>query len=110
MRWQDWVNWVLGLWLFVSPAVLQFATIEHAWNAYLVATGIALITAAALAGFKPWLEWIALALGGWLVASPWLVGFSTSTAATWNAVVIGGLVVLFAAWALARGRNARRHA
>jgi hypothetical protein len=107
-RWQDWVNLVLGLWILLSPWALQFATAEHAWNAYVVGAGIAILAAAALIVFQPWEEWVNLALGAWLLASPWLLGFSTATIAMWNAVIIGALVVVFAGWALAQMQGQRQ--
>ena len=110
MQWQEWVKWVLGLWLFLSPAVLQFGMTGHAWNAYLVATGIAWVAAAALAAFKPWREWIAIALGAWLLISPWLLGFSDAALPTWNAVVVGTLIAVLAAWVLIKERRPRRMA
>ena len=106
--WQDWVNLVLGLWVLISPWALRFATAEHAWNAYLVGAGIAILAAAALIAFQPWEEWVNLALGAWLLISPWLLGFSTATIAMWNAVIIGALVVVFAGWALAHMQGPRQ--
>ena len=101
-RWQDWINLVLGLWILISPWALQFATTGHAWNAYVVGAGVAILAAAALIAFQPWEEWVNLALGAWLLISPWLLGFSTATIAMWNAVILGALVVVFAGWALAQ--------
>ncbi len=102
-QWQEWIKWILGLWLFLSPAVLQFGIADHAWNAYLVGTGISWVAVAALAAFRPWREWIAIALGAWLVISPWLLGFSDESTPTWNAVIVGALVLFLAAWALLKG-------
>jgi len=107
-RWQDWVNLVLGVWVVISPWALQFATTGHAWNAYVVGAGIAILAAAALIAFQPWEEWVNLALGAGLLASPWLLGFSTAIIAMWNAVIIGALVVGFAGWSLAQMQRSRQ--
>ncbi|MCW8196028.1 SPW repeat protein [Proteobacteria bacterium 005FR1] len=39
--------------------------------------------------------------GAWLIISPWALGYSEVLAATWNEVVVGALVIVFAAIRLA---------
>ncbi|MEN2982872.1 MAG: SPW repeat protein [Thermus sp.] len=39
-----------------------------------------------------WQDWVNLVLGVWLILSPWLLGFSGLTNATWNAILVGILV------------------
>jgi len=51
---------------------------------------------------KRWQDWLALALGLWLLISPWLLGFSDVGVAAWNAVLVGVGIALFAAAALAK--------
>lgn len=42
-----------------------------------------------------WQDWTSLALGIWLVVSPWVLGFSDNGVATWNAILFGlGVVAL----------------
>jgi len=36
------------------------------------------------------------------VVSPFVLNFSQQAAATWNAIVVGALVLVFALWALSR--------
>ena len=110
-HWQDWGNLVLGLWVFASPWVLRHTMAAGAetagavtgsamWNLYIVGIAIAVLAAAALFAFQTWEEWINLALGAWLFASPWVLGFSTSVMLMWNAVTVGALVVLLAGRAI----------
>lgn len=47
-----------------------------------------------------WQDWINLALGLWLFASPWLLYYTSSGAAAWQAYYLGGAVFVFALWAL----------
>ena len=37
-RWQDWLNLLIGIWLFISPWVIGFAGTRHAasWNAWIL--------------------------------------------------------------------------
>ncbi|TFU14942.1 SPW repeat protein [Thermus tengchongensis] len=43
-----------------------------------------------------WQDWANLVLGVWLILSPWLLGFSGTPAAMWNAVIVGAVVGLMA--------------
>ncbi len=106
-HWQDWGNLLLGLWVLASPWVLQHTMAAGAktagvmtggtmWNLYIVGLAIAVLAVAALFAFQAWEEWTSLALGAWLFASPWVLGFSTSILLMWNAVIVGALVVLLA--------------
>lgn len=47
-----------------------------------------------------WGSWLNLALGGWLLFSPWALNYLTGSA-TGNSVVIGALVLIVSAWSLA---------
>jgi len=68
-----------------------------------VAVGVLLVAASigAILVPKAWEEWIEVALGTWLVASPWILGFAASALAMQSAVFTGVLVVVMALWVLA---------
>jgi hypothetical protein len=38
--------------------------------------------------------------GIWLFISPWVLKFSGNRHALWNALIVGALVIIFAAWDL----------
>lgn len=100
-RWQDWVNMLLGLWLFVSPWVLQYVAFEGAaWNAYVVGTAIAVFGAVAVYMPKVWEELFNMVFGVWLVICPYALGFASETAIAVNTVVVGALTIGFATWAM----------
>ncbi|HET9577546.1 MAG TPA: SPW repeat protein [Usitatibacter sp.] len=46
-----------------------------------------------LRGFKS-SSWIGIVLGAWLLASPWVLGYDDHEAATINALVMGGILIL----------------
>jgi hypothetical protein len=101
LRWQDWVNLVLGALLAISPWALGYAENQAAmWGALVVGVAIALISVIDLGKPAAWEEWVNLVLGLWLIISPFALGFSTVAAAAWSAIVAGVLVAIFAAWAL----------
>jgi hypothetical protein len=112
-RWRDWVMLVLGAWLFLSPWILGFAggapagaeptvagPAAAAWNAWIVGVVITALAIWAIVKFAEWQDWLTGILGVWLIIAPWVLGFSSLTAAAWNQVIVGLLVVALAAWEL----------
>lgn len=41
-----------------------------------------------------WEDWVGVAIGAWMLASPWFLGYSDNGAATMNALVMGTILVL----------------
>src|SRR5262249_7041950 len=96
-QWQDAVNVILGIWLFISPWVLGYSGAEaQAWNAWIVGVIVFVLSIASLAQFQKWEEWINVLLGIWLILSPWILQFSTASRETTNAVIVGIIVGLLA--------------
>lgn len=105
-HWQDPVNALLGAWLILSPWALGVQADPLAmWN--FVAVGVLLLATAVGAIFVPkaWEEWFEVALGAWLIASPWMLGFAAVEPAMQNAVISGLAVVVMALWVLATDEN-----
>lgn len=103
-RWQDWLSLVLGIWLFVSPWVLQLAHAIGRGSIDFFVTGVAVVVLAVLAlNLRAlWSEWVTFVLGLWLIGSPWLLGFAADRPAGINAVVVGALVAIAAVWVILR--------
>ncbi|HYD96285.1 MAG TPA: SPW repeat protein [Noviherbaspirillum sp.] len=108
-RWQDWFNLLLGAWLFASPWLMHYADElpNAAWNAHLLGAAIMLFSAVAMYVPRLWEEAVNILLGLWAVASPWVLGFASHRDVAENMVVIGGLVFLFAVWAIALDKDLR---
>ncbi len=53
---------------------------------------------------KHWQDPVNAVLGVWLVLSPWALGYTGTTAAMWNAVVIGVVLVAIALGAMTAPR------
>jgi hypothetical protein len=112
--WEDWVNLLLGAWIFIIPW-----TINHGmpnlymsvamWNFWIVGALTFATAALALQNIKPWEELTNLALGLWLMASPWMFGYNTQSGLLWNSVVVGLAVSVLSCLALpiAQRRQAR---
>ena len=101
-RWQDWTNVVAGVWIFVTPW-LYGSLSEGAivWNAWTLGVLIVLVRLWALvAPDQRSAEWTNLLLGAWLFVAPWILSFTGSPAAAWNAWIVGLVVMFLAVWAL----------
>ena len=71
---------VLGGFVAISPWLFAFrhegARVDSVASGLLVVT----ISIAALIAFADWEEWVVLALGLWLIASPWALHFPAAAA------------------------------
>lgn len=99
---------MLAFWLMISPFGLNF----HLMNAPLLnSVGIGLVIAAVavlrivLPPRYGGLSWLQLALGFWLMASPFVLGFEEHEGALWNSLGVGMLCVLLALWSHAAARR-----
>lgn len=52
---------------------------------------------------RHWQDWANLVLGLWTLVSPWILGYSATPVAMWNAVIVGLLVALMALLHLRQG-------
>jgi hypothetical protein len=109
MRWQDWMNILLGLWLIVAPLLMAYAggyAGTAAWNSYLVGLGLVVVPLLGLIKPLPLRQWLVLALGIWLLVAPFVLGFANEAVAMWNTVLTGVVVGIAAAARLrARGKG-----
>ena len=101
-HWQDWINLLLGIWIYVSPWVIGRSLDDVVVANYsIVGMAVVALAVACLVAFRLWEERATLLLGFWLLISPWVLGFRTSAAHFWNAVIIGALLIVHAIWVLA---------
>lgn len=98
-RYQVLLAAVIGIWVFASPwlfvgvAATGLAS-GMIWNLWIVGALVAILSFAALVSYRPWQEWLAAALGAWLIASPWIFNFSGMTGLTISTVVAGIAVLV----------------
>lgn len=101
VRWENWVNLILGIWLIFSPSILPYDA--HArgaalmqWNQLVVGLAVTVFSALALFKVKPWEEWLNFVLGAWLFFSPWVFSFPNSSILMWNNLIVGLLIAVLA--------------
>ena len=61
---------------------------------------IAAVAIWAIVMFASWQDWLNGVLGAWLVIAPRGLGFGSLAMAAWNQVIVGLVVLAFAAWEL----------
>lgn len=99
-RWQDWLNLILGIWLFFAPMVgVGTAMGIAAWDSYIVGVLVALFSIGALARPQQWEEWINAVLGLWLILAPFVLAFTSETGPMWNHIIVGLVIGGGALWA-----------
>ncbi|MGJ5176072.1 SPW repeat protein [Bradyrhizobium oligotrophicum] len=82
-----------GAFLVCAPFLFGFARSVGRVDAEIVGVAVMVLSMAGLAAFTDWEEWLKVALGLWLVAAPWLLGF-VHTSAMHVSIAIG-IVVTF---------------
>ena len=105
-RWQDWVNVVAGIILFISPWYKATSwNSASSWNAWVLGVVIFLVALWALAtpgSIVP--EVINIILGIWVFISPWVLGFAHLSGEAWSAWILGIITIICAAWSLSQLR------
>lgn len=93
------INIVLGIWLIIAPFLLAVSQTAM-WNDIIV--GVLVLLLAGTRVSKPTVgtksaSWTNAAIGLWLILSPFILGYGNS-AAMWNDVIVGVLVLVCGAW------------
>ncbi len=99
-RWQDWATLLAGIWFAIAPWLLEQGASEDVvvYNALAVGLALVLFSAGALAKPETWEEVVDFLIGLWAMVSPWVLGYSGMRNLTVNAVVVGLIVAVLAAW------------
>lgn len=101
LKWEDWMGVALGVILLVSPWALGYSAETAAtMNALVMGVILVLEEMLELGLHETAEEWIDLAAGAWLIASPFVLGFASVPSAAASAIVVGALTVLFALMAM----------
>jgi hypothetical protein len=109
--WEDWASMAVGGLILISVWTIQAGDLGYATLSAVLVGCLVIMAAwlevAWLEFMMPqiWEEWVELVLGLWLVASPWVFGYSQLIVPTVIHVVLGGLVALLAVLELWQDRG-----
>jgi hypothetical protein len=93
----NWVNVLLGIWVIISPFLIQFSQLSAAmWNNVIVGIVVALfaLIRTSMPRQSGW-SWANVILGIWMIISPFVLGMMTR-AILWNNITIGVIIALVA--------------
>ncbi len=96
--WQDWLNFLLGLWLFLAPFFGVGALPPASWNSWIFGIVVMVLSGSAMLMPQRWQEWSNVLVGLWLIAAPFVLLFSQPQA-FWNHIVLGVIIAIDALWA-----------
>lgn len=115
MKWASWTNVVLGLWLIAAPFVLGYVGVTTAmYEAIVLGIVIAALALWRATGAETpamaSVSWLVAAGGLWVLVAPFVLGYTATTVAVWNDVIVGLAVLVLGVWrALSHGRGEMPH-
>ena len=100
----SWLVVLAGIWEVAASFVLGYTgTTAALWNAVIVGAVLVVLGAwAALSDRESSdraLDWINAVVGLWLIAAPFVLGYTGTALALWNDVIVGLVVAVLAVWA-----------
>lgn len=101
-----------GIWLLLAPFVLDHGKRPAAmWNEVVV--GAIVLVLAAVRVARPdrfiGLSWVNLFAGLWLIAAPFVCGYSDVARAMWNDIIVGIVIAAMAAASASMTGSLRRY-
>jgi thiol:disulfide interchange protein len=96
------VNWLIvvsGIWLIVAPFILGFKGTMLGMNDVITGVVIAMISliAIGLPEESGWMNWVSALLGVWILITSFLIA-SIGIAGMWNNLIIGVITVFLGIW------------
>jgi SPW repeat-containing protein len=97
-HWEDWCSMAIGAAILMSPVITQIMDRpDVTLNAVSVGLLVMLLAWQELMLLETWEEYLEVALGLWLVISPWIIGYSDQGVPTAMHVALGGAVAALGA-------------
>ena len=105
-RLQDWIDLIIGFALAATPSALSFTDVTYAaWSAWGCAAIIMIGSTLALLAFEQREEWYGIAVGVWLIAAPFVLGFSGIKAPLAVHIVFGVVIIACETWEIWQVRH-----
>ena len=86
-----WVNVLLGIWVIVSPFVLEYTAPRVIWSNVVAGAIVLIIALLRTVVRQPGWSWINVLLAIWIIISPFVLGF-LSAAEMWNNIALGIII------------------
>ena len=91
----DLYNVAIAVVLFLAPWLFKLTNGTARVDFWVCSAAVLAISLAAIFAYANWEEWVNLGFGVWIIASPWILGFSQARAMHY-AVGLGALIAFMA--------------
>ncbi len=104
MKWAQWINALIGVWLIISPWTLGYSQDSGAlWFSIIVGAILLIVSIWAavqseIKGWASWQSWIALLMGVLAIIESFSFKFSTGT--MWTDIILGVVVIILDLFAM----------
>lgn len=104
-KWENWFNFLLGLWVLFIPWTFGEGFSANdvnvvSWNFVLVGATVSLLAIGSIKHLKNWTEWLMFFFGAWLILSPWFLLYSQERTLLWNSLASGVLITIASGFAI----------
>ncbi len=95
--WQDWLNFILGIWLVIAAFIPGITGSQGAALVDYLIVGILVLVFAIWVARKKAAEWANVIFGIWLIIAAFIPAITgNKTANLWNSLILGILILIFA--------------
>lgn len=103
----------IGVWLILAPFVLGYSGLPAPmWNDVVCGVLIVVLGGIRTSGIlqNVGLSYTNAGIGAWLIAAPFVLGYSNLPAPMWNDIAVGVLVLVLGIWSAQATRNVNARA
>lgn len=104
------VLFFLGVWLILGPFYFRFGTVQSHANEVLIGFFTMVFSMYRIGHSlerSAWVNYLNAVMGAWLVASPFIYGYSGLAGPTTNEIVVGAAMIVLAAISFLLGQRDR---
>jgi hypothetical protein len=94
------INIIAGIYLIVAPFILGYGSLTRAvTNDVVVGILVVILGAISLVAMRSSApRWLNAVLGAWLILSAFILGYSGTSQALWNDIIVGVVVLVLSIW------------
>jgi len=90
------INFILGIWLIISPWIFSYTSSGAKWNQFGFGIGVAVLAIIRYALPRTsWASWVNGLIGIWMIIAPFILSYNRAVA-YWNEIIVGIVVAVLA--------------
>lgn len=92
------INFILSIWLIISPWILNYSSSAAKWNQVIFGIVVLILSAVRyLVPAQSWASWLNGLAGLWMIIAPFILSYSRSVS-YWNEIIVGAVIAILAFW------------